>query len=453
MASVNFLKCKAGSGNEAGALMRHCDRDERLRHDHANVHIDKMVTPFNLQMDSYRQSMEHLKSRLRTLDSTTNRNKRRDRVECFVLESVVPEGMTELRFCETMLQEIAQQYGSENVVAWYLHWDEVHEYMDHGEIKVSRPHVHVFVVPEREGQLNGKWFSSRANMRRLNRAIDARCKALGVSYMTGEHPRQRSVEELKLLSYDEAACAAKLAKEDLRSSMGELERARSALSEASHELSEARRSVLALDAEKSALKAEKAVLERQRAAIAGEITEIDAALVLSREKAAARQPKKRLFGESIVEVPLDEWTAVKQRAVLNTDLGTVQLREDALELKSMADAYSQRVHDQADRALIDAEEEARRIQRKADEYNRTVREKAEQTLSEARAEAQRIVSAAEEKVETLEERAASAQLREMRRDFPELERYFWGDTYQGRDYPERMAEDKVERSKHKHLVR
>ena len=92
MASVNYKKCKAGSG-EAGALIRHCDREERLKHEHKNEHIDKDLTDGNRQGGrNYDQTMAALRNRLAELDAMPGANRRKDRVECFMLEIPIPHG-------------------------------------------------------------------------------------------------------------------------------------------------------------------------------------------------------------------------------------------------------------------------------------------------------------------------------------------------------------------------
>lgn len=204
MASVNFAKCKAGSGS-AGALLRHCDERERLKHDHSNEHIQKELTHLNRQGPrSYEQTMAALRDRLADLDRQPGSNKRKDRVEMFMLEVPIPNGYDAEKFTEMVLREVREQYGRRNVLNWYLHRDEIHEYMDHKQIKTSLAHIHIPVVPEVDGRLNGKAFSSRANMIRLNNAIDDRAREIGgPGFMTGESARKKTVEELKIESAKE----------------------------------------------------------------------------------------------------------------------------------------------------------------------------------------------------------------------------------------------------------
>lgn len=254
MASVNFHKCKAGTG-EAGALIRHCDKQERLKHDHGNEHVDKELTDGNMQFrnSTYRQTMDRLRQRLAELDAQPGANRRKDRVECFMLEIPIPHGYDIKRFAEMAVREIAVMYGKENVLNAYVHVDEVHEYLDHGDMRKSLSHIHVPVVPEVDGKLNGKAFSSRQNMIALNQRIDraARHELGGPGFLTGTAPRRRTVEELKAGSVQEAREA----------------------------IQEARRAVETAEADKSALTEQNALLEASASVKQGELRDLQAQVV------------------------------------------------------------------------------------------------------------------------------------------------------------------------------
>jgi len=220
MASVDYRKCKSGTG-DAAALLRHCDAEERMRHEHSNPHIDPALTPGNRQGPrSYQRTLEALRDRLAELDAQPGANRRKDRVELFLLEVPVPAGHDPGAFARMVVGEIADMYGARNVLQAYLHVDEVHEYLDHGELKTSLPHLHVPVVPEVDGKLNGKAFSARARMEELNRRIDRGARALGgPPFLTGKTPRKRSVEELKAQSYKDARQEAARARQEAQSAV------------------------------------------------------------------------------------------------------------------------------------------------------------------------------------------------------------------------------------------
>lgn len=202
MASVDFKKIK-GAG-DAKAMLRHADAKERERHEHSNRELDKSLSYLNvdcLDVGSYTDKCNRYDSRIRELDDTTNTNKRADRVTLFGLNIPVPEGMdykTAAHFCQDVTELLCETYGRNNVIAADTHFDEIHEYMDFGEMRTSRAHLHAYVVPEINGQLNGKEFSSRKNMIQINKAIDELSRErYQMPFMTYETARKRTVEELK----------------------------------------------------------------------------------------------------------------------------------------------------------------------------------------------------------------------------------------------------------------
>lgn len=268
--------------------------------------------------------------------------------------------------------------------------DEIHEYYDHGEIRKSLAHVHIPVIPEVGGRLNGKVFSSKAQMQNLNRSIDKAClnELGGPGFLTGEHPRQRSVEELKLESYKELQAAVE-AKDK------ELLEADLALQEARKDAQEARRDVLTLQRDNIALKHENKLLGDDNASLRASVKELDAALSTAREAAQARKPKKRLLRPAVVEVPPEEWNAVKQRAVLNNELGTLDLIEEAADVKHMAD-----------------------------EMYKAAQAESQLMLQQARDRSRLMLEDTQKQRDTIVQQIASAQLEAVKRDFPAVERCF-----------------------------
>jgi hypothetical protein len=96
---------------------------------------------------------------------------------------------------------LTEKYGIRNLVNSYIHFDEIHDYKDAetGQERTSRVHAHYFFIPERNGQLDGKWFSSRANMVDVNKKIDDFCREhFRIRFMDGTKKKSRkSVETLK----------------------------------------------------------------------------------------------------------------------------------------------------------------------------------------------------------------------------------------------------------------
>lgn len=207
MASVNWLKIKGAAA--AKAMMRHSDSEERLKHEHSNKQLDKTKTALNYHFyaGSYEDACRKYDARIEQLDSTTNKNKRKDRVTLYSLEVPLPAEISsagdERRFFTLVGRMMKKRYGEDNFIQGYVHKDEIHDYVDptSKEIHTSRVHGHFFFVPELEGQLNGKAFSSKARMQELNSSIDKMCMAeFGCHFMTGEKTKGTSVESLKARS-------------------------------------------------------------------------------------------------------------------------------------------------------------------------------------------------------------------------------------------------------------
>ena len=201
MASVDYKKCK--SAGHAKAIMRHSEKEERLKHEHSNREIDKSRTENNSSLFglSYEEMCRKYDERIRTLDETTNTNKRSDRVTMFSLTYTVPGGLPEWQeeaFLADVEKLIEKQYGARNIIESERHFDEKHKYMANGERRMSRAHGHTFVVPEINGKLNGKKFSSMSQMMALNKSIDEMSlEKYHVYFETGEQARHKTVEALK----------------------------------------------------------------------------------------------------------------------------------------------------------------------------------------------------------------------------------------------------------------
>lgn len=217
MASVNFQKCKGGAA--AKAILRHCDKEKRLEASHSNESIDKTKTDKNLsyifscvkkdgtkftKQLNYEETCRRYDERIREIDANGNTNQRKDRVTCFALCIPTPENLQEddtRKFFISVGNILKKKYGTHNLINCYVHFDEIHTYKDAetGIERTSRAHAHFLFVPEKDGQLNGKWFSSRANMTEINKSIDTMCReSFGIRFMDGSKKKSRkTVERLK----------------------------------------------------------------------------------------------------------------------------------------------------------------------------------------------------------------------------------------------------------------
>lgn len=206
MASVDFKKLH-GTG-EVAAILRHNDTIERLRHEHSNPDIDKTCTQNNIDYGGrdYTSTLERYRQRITELDALPGANRRKDRVTAFSLVIPAPPGLDREQtknWCLDVVKLLVERYGDDNMISSHAHFDEIHHYYDNQkkEIVESRPHIHAIVVPEIENKLNGKKFSSKANMRAINKEIDTMSrKEYGVDFMTGETPQKQRTESLKARS-------------------------------------------------------------------------------------------------------------------------------------------------------------------------------------------------------------------------------------------------------------
>lgn len=203
MAGVDFQKYK--TSQKVKSVMRHCDKDKRAEATHQNEHIDLTKTKYNRQLDrNYEQTVERFDKRMEWLEAQPNKNKRSDKVLCFALEIPLPEDLPKEKDIEWLNKTkniIADMYGRDNIMNVYYHVDEQHKYMDSekGAERLSRKHIHVLVVPEIDGRLNGRDFSARRNMNKLNNAIhEMSLHDYGVKFMDGSKKKSKdTVEALK----------------------------------------------------------------------------------------------------------------------------------------------------------------------------------------------------------------------------------------------------------------
>lgn len=204
MASVQYKKLHLQQ--DVKRVLYHCDRETRLKTNHANIDIDQSVTHKNTQGDlDYEAACRRYDRRIAMLDAMPGKvNRRKDRVSCFGLYTSTPKELKtedEELFFKEVLKLIAAQYGHENIVQYYIHKDEKHKYLSEtGETCTSRTHMHAYVIPvDRKGKLNGKWFSNRSNMVKLNNAIHKMAQEkFGVMFMDGSKKKSRkTVEQLK----------------------------------------------------------------------------------------------------------------------------------------------------------------------------------------------------------------------------------------------------------------
>lgn len=218
MSSVNFEKIKQ-NGKPVSAYIRHNDSSERLKHEHSNKDINKDLTSGNVDWKGidYNAAQERYKARIAELDKVEGQNKRKDRVVAFALCVPIPKDVSDKKaFFIDVMELFSKDFGERNIIQGNLHVDEVHNYIENGEVKTSLEHIHCLVIPEINGKLCGKKFSSRAAMSGLSKEIDNLCKTrYHCNFLTGETPQHKTVEELKAEGEAEKKALLQLADTDI----------------------------------------------------------------------------------------------------------------------------------------------------------------------------------------------------------------------------------------------
>lgn len=206
MASCDWKKFKGGT--EAKAVFAHCESDERLTREHSNTDINKARTHLNMAFDAFEDGYTGVckayDDYIEALDANPKQNKRKDRVTCVGLEIPAPDGMSDdmaREWCVDAYEAVRERLGN-TVLGGVAHFDEIHDYRDPEtkEVRTSRPHLHIYAVPDIGGRLNAKQYTARRQMVGMNAAIEAMTAAKypGFKFQNGTKKKsKKSVEALK----------------------------------------------------------------------------------------------------------------------------------------------------------------------------------------------------------------------------------------------------------------
>lgn len=208
MAAPQWKGGKCKSVQKVKAFFRHNDKDRRMEGQHTNPHIDKSKTKDNFTYRglSYKEMCDVFDRLLSSVDvgrESTGKNAR------VLMQSVIlypPRGLTRAQEIEWFMEAgkvLEDRYG-ENLIEIQFDMDEEHEYIDPQtkEKVISRNHGHARLFPNVGGKLNGKAFSSRAEIKALNNALDVMSvQKFGVHMMDGTGKKSKgTVEQLKAAS-------------------------------------------------------------------------------------------------------------------------------------------------------------------------------------------------------------------------------------------------------------
>lgn len=210
MARIGYLKIQANNRGRMCACIAH---NLRTHDNHSNRDIDVSKSGDNVVLYdlNYQQTVQRLYDRLDEV-ANTNTNTRKDRVEMVELTIPYPRDWQQLTHEQQVqwgmgvIHYIQHQYGKDNVIQAVIHYDEIHDYIDPNtkQLTTSRPHIHIDVVPERDGKLDSKNLHSKKHLQNRNEAIDKWTKKeFGIVWKTGEYKKdtpKKSIEELKTAS-------------------------------------------------------------------------------------------------------------------------------------------------------------------------------------------------------------------------------------------------------------
>lgn len=220
MSSVNWQKIKTAS--EAKAKIRHNDKSERMKNNHENRDINKLLTAKNLCLDgrTYAEKCDAYDKRVAYCKGNMKRV-RSDAVTMIGLNIKLPPGLThadydtQAAWCQDCYRIIGDYVGYDNIVSATADFDEIHEFYnpDTDQMELSRPEVDVKFVPEVDGRLCAKQWQTKGNMRELNNQIEEMTQQqYGMAFMTGAGAKNVSTEQLKVVS---AKAEAKKVKADM----------------------------------------------------------------------------------------------------------------------------------------------------------------------------------------------------------------------------------------------
>lgn len=161
MASVSWIKCKAGTGLAEEFLAKCTNPEECILQASDTLGYDYVYAGF--------------RNRLSVMDKREGANLRKDRVEMVMLSIPVPDDAPRHKFAALVLDEIRMQLGISHVLYWSMCMDDTG---DNAGIV-----MYVALIPEMDGRLNAKLLCTRGNMIKLNNGIDARCRKLGFRFL------------------------------------------------------------------------------------------------------------------------------------------------------------------------------------------------------------------------------------------------------------------------------
>lgn len=197
-------KCK--SIQQAKAYFRHNTNDRRMEVQHTNPHINTRLTHLNFSVKglNYQERCEAYDKRMGEIDQGKPGSGKNARTLMISVVVYPPIGLLgdkpRLREWFIRAGQVAEARFGSNMIDMAVDFDEIHDYRDKtGQVVTSREHGHLWLVPEVDGKLNGKQFSSRAVITGFNAELQAMSiQEFGCPMMDGSKAKGgRPVEDLK----------------------------------------------------------------------------------------------------------------------------------------------------------------------------------------------------------------------------------------------------------------
>lgn len=354
MASVNLQK--HGTQEACSGIIRHNYRESS---GHSNKDIQPELSYLNKTYgcSTGNEAREKLKRRIRELDEEHPPQRiRADRKTC--LSIVIPsprEGMDpadEAAWADAAWDVLKDMFGDDLIDGVY-HADEVHTYLDGGEVHKSRGHLHADVIPHTDGYgVNMKHFFTRDLPIRINEALDAKCQEMfGYKFQDGSKKKSRgSVEALKAEEVVKKREAVQQAEADLTNALYMTEEAQEALKRT--------------EANKAAIEDDLETLQGKYNSLLGEVEATEA-----RAQAAEARLEKAESGFSRLMSKVAEWvnslhglTNVLRVAVRLSDKNEAKIKRRMEQEKERGGEAITRAIDALDdvRAIMAAEDDLER---------------------------------------------------------------------------------------------
>lgn len=167
--------------------------NQRERESHTNTDIDKQRSSENYDLVNARRIDYKSKIEARIKEGVISKRKiRKDAVVCNTWVITSDKGFFERigrkeeeRFFEEAYKWFAERYGRENIAYAMVHRDE------------KTPHMHLGVIPIKDGRLNSKELFSRTELRNVQAEFPMHVQQLGFDLQRGIPSSQKHMEPVK----------------------------------------------------------------------------------------------------------------------------------------------------------------------------------------------------------------------------------------------------------------